>query len=243
MTKQLDATSSLLERASASPDLHALHRCAAMGCSKPTMRGSSDGVSFTYCRTHVSFKARHGSTWRKSLNEGELKPYLRAAKRWLKVNAASPFVTMAESELRGLVNSAGPLIFAGLLRELTPNEKALQALARLRESGRPLAVVLEHVLAVMAAMRGLEGLPRDDDYNFCQIGKRVHRLAAGYKWDLTLPDGSQRRKMWHPEPRGQMLRHLAQMLLGVMRRAFAESDLKAITDDATKRKAKAKVGQ
>jgi hypothetical protein len=150
---------------------------------------------------------------------------------------------MAESELGGLVSNAGPLIFAGLLRELTPHEKALQALARLRESGRPLAVVLQHVLAVMAALRGLEGVPRDDDYHLCQIGKKVHRLAAGYKWELTLPDGSQRRKMWHPEPRGQMLRHLAQMVLGVMRRAFAESDLRAIADDAAKRQAKAKVGQ
>jgi hypothetical protein len=185
--------------------------------------------------------ARHGSTWRKSLNSRDLKPYLRAATRWLKSNTASPFVVMAESELGGLVNNAGPLIFAGLLRTLTPHEKALQALARLRESGRPLAVVLQHVLAVMAALRGLEGLPRDDDYHQCQIGKRVHRLAAGYKWDLTLPDGSQRRKMWHPEPRGQMLRHLTQMVLGVMRRAFSESDLKAIADDAAKRKAK--VGQ
>lgn len=243
MTKQLEATASLLERASASPDPHVSHRCTAVGCTKLTMRGEADGLSYRYCRQHYSHKARHGSTWRKSLDSRDLKPYLRAAKRWLKVKAASPFVVMAESELRGLLNNAGPLIFAGLLRELSPHEKALQALARLRESGRPLAVVLQHVLAVMTALRGLEGLPRDDDYHLCQIGKRVHRLATGYKWELRLPDGSQRHKLWHPEPRGQMLRHLAELVLGVMRRAFAESDLKAIANDAAKHQAKAKVGQ
>jgi hypothetical protein len=173
MTKAIRATASLLERASALPDPHASHRCAAMGCTKLTMRGEADGLSYRYCRQHYSHKARHGSTWRKSLNSRDLKPYLRVAKRWLKVNAASPFVAMAESELGRLVDNAGPLIFAGLLRELTPHEKALQALARLRESGRPLPVVLQHVLAVMAALKGLEGLPRDDDYGLCHVIRRA----------------------------------------------------------------------
>lgn len=225
-------------RASAPPEDGRQHRCAAMGCSRLTQRSAADGLSHTYCSRHVEHIARHGSSWRKSLSAKELKPYRSAAAWFMKthlstgITIAGPLPIVAVEALARSMADAGPVVISALLKDESGERRAKQVLARMRDGGALPRAVLTDVLAVMAALRGLDGLPRDDDYRTVQIAKIVHRHAGGYRKRIAYPDGGGRLWQWHPEPRGLALRHLGRLVLAIMDMGFSSAHVQAVADMA-----------
>jgi hypothetical protein len=194
------------------------------------MRGEGKGLSYSYCRKHVDFIARHGSSWRKSLSGKELEPYRKAASRWLEENAMSLEVRATETAIERMMAKAGAVIIAPYLREENAESRAKQVLARMRDYGvLPRKAVLE-ALAAAVAVRSLEGIPRDEDYWTVQVGKRVHRLGSAWQ----IKEGRKVTFRWHPQPRGHMLRHLGQMMLDALDKGFGSQEFKAIGDLASK---------
>ncbi len=214
----------LIERASAPPDPHTSHRCVAFGCGKTTMRGEGKGLSYSYCRKHVELIARHGSSWRKSLTGAELKQYRKAASRWLEANAGSPFVQAADRAIEVMMAEAGPVIIAPHLHKEGPESRARQVLARMREYGVSPRSVLSEALAAAVAVRHLEGIPRDEEYWTVQVAKRVHRLGSSWR----IMHGPKVAWRWHPEPRGQMLRHLGRMMMMALDKGLGAQELRAV---------------
>lgn len=211
-------------RAKAPPDPNTRHRCIAAGCTKTTMRGAGEGLSYSYCRSHVDHIARHGSSWRKSLSGEELAPFRRAAKRWLEAHAAAPLIAATLRRLDRMMVEAGPIIIAPYLHSESPQSRAKQTLARMREKGATALTILTEALAVAVALRTLDGIPRDDDYHLTQLGKRAHRLGSAF----TIKHGYKVAWRWHPEPRGQVLRHLGRMMREALDHGLGRVELDAV---------------
>ncbi len=77
--------------------------CIALGCKRPTQSTTGKGLSQTYCKPHIEFKRRHGSTWRKTYSTGEIAPYRGAAQKWLKEHRHNALVSRAIAELDSLI--------------------------------------------------------------------------------------------------------------------------------------------
>lgn len=219
----------LLDRASAPPDPHTRHSCIAAGCGKTTMRGEGKGLSYSYCRKHVEFIARHGSSWRKSLNGAELEPYRKAAASWLEASAEPASVRAAENEIWRMMAEAGPVIIAPYLHNEGPESRAKQVLARMRQRGVLPRTVLVEALATAVAVRSLEGIPRDSEFWTVQVAKRVHRLGSAWR----IIEGRKVVFTWHPEPRGRMLRHLGQMVMDALDKGFGPQEFSLISNPQT----------
>jgi hypothetical protein len=73
--------------------------CMAWGCKRPTQRAAGKGLSEMYCKRHVEFKRRHGSSWRKSFSAAEMKPFRDAARRWMTERADDKWVVRAVEKL------------------------------------------------------------------------------------------------------------------------------------------------
>jgi hypothetical protein len=223
----------IVDRASALPDPHTRHRCTAPGCGKTTMRGEGKGLSYSYCRKHVEFISRHGSSWRKSLTGAELVPYRRATSRWLEANAGSPEVLATVAAIERMMAEAGSVIIAPLLWRESPESRARQVLARMRVYGVSPRKVLLEALATAVAVRSLDGIPRDDEFWSVQVAKRVHRLGSAWR----IMDGRKVTFSWHPQPRGHLLRHLGGMMLEALDKGFGPQELGAIAGLAGEPKA------
>jgi hypothetical protein len=198
------------------------------------MRGEGKGLSYSYCRKHVEFIARHGSSWRKSLTGAELEPYRKAASRWLEVNGEKPAVLNCETAIERMMVEAGPVIIAPQLHREGPESRARQVLARMRQHGVSPRRVLREALATAVAVRSLEGIPRDDEFWTVQVGKRVHRLGSAWR----IVEGRKVVFAWHPEPRGQMLRHLGRMIAEALDKGFGPEDFKTVAKLAATSRAK-----
>jgi hypothetical protein len=212
-----EAAQDIKLRASEAPDSDIKQRCAVPGCQRLVMRAAGAGVSENLCRAHVEHKARHGSIWRKSLSAAQLKPYRKAAARWLEAIRTGPspsdamLAREAERRVDTLLSSAGPVVFVRFLADEPPEGRARQT---------------AEVVAVMAALRGLE--VRDPEYSVTQIGKAVHRMAGGYRQVMSYSGGKARLWQWHPEPRGHMLRSLGRMVRGAVEHGFGPQEVAAI---------------
>ncbi len=217
-------TVGITERASAPPDPHTRHRCIAAGCGKTTMRGEGRGLSYSYCRKHVEFIARHGSSWRKSLTGAELEPYRKAAASWLEASAEPASVRAAENEIWRMMAEAGPVIIAPYLHNEGPESRAKQVLARMRQRGVLPRTVLVEALATAVAVRSLEGIPRDSEFWTVQVAKRVHRLGSRFE----VRNSGKVAWSWHPQPRGHMLRHLGRMMVDALDKGFGPQEFGAI---------------
>jgi hypothetical protein len=140
-----------------------------------------------------------------------LRPYRRAAERYLKAHREDFWINAALKALRSLMERAGPVErVSDVLHFLSPPERARAALARLRRAKIPPQRLLAIHLAVTAAVKedpiGPRGPP--DEYRLTQIAKAVHRLASGYH--AVYGPGSRYDR--YPRSAGLALRHLGRML-------------------------------
>lgn len=187
------------------------YKCPLLGCWRPTQANAGKGLSVYHCRYHIQFKNRHGSFWKGTYRAAELRPYRRAAERYIKAHLADFWIAAALKALRSLMDSAGPVErVSEVLHFLTPPEKARAALARLRRA----KILPERLLAIHLAVTGAvredpigPGGPADE-YRLTQIAKAVHRLASGYHAVY----GPTQRYDRYPRSAGLALRHLGRML-------------------------------
>ncbi len=122
------------------------------------------------------------------------------------------------------MREAGPTTIAPYLHEEAPESRAKQVLARMRDKGVSGRKALIEALGVAVALRTLDGIPRDREYWTVQLAKRVHRLGSAFR----IMHGIKVAWQWHPEPRGQVLRHLGRMVEVALDKGFGEADFKAV---------------
>lgn len=181
-------------------------KCSAFGCNLPTQRAAGKGYSETYCRKHVDFKRRHGSSWRKSLTAPQLKPFMERARRWLKHNASDHRVDLGLKAIENLLATAGSAETAYNLRGLSATKRSRVALARLRDASIPPEEILKRSLAVITCCEEEE--IADPEYRRVQLAKAVHRLASGT--DISNDYWKFPRK--YPRPEGRIMRILGAWL-------------------------------
>ena len=191
--------------------------CSIPGCGKPTMFASGSGIASMHCRSHVEFKARHGSHWHGTYRSAELQVYIKAAERWLKANPTGPGVVFALQTLDWQMRRAGPVDPAMNLRGQPAAYRAKIAFARLREAGIKAERLLAIFLGVVAIIEDDRGSHRIRDFRLVQAAKAVHRLASGThrRWDMWSPTtGGTVPVVLHayPESSGIVLRRIGEVL-------------------------------
>ncbi len=203
-------------RAKAAPgDALAGQSCVVFGCKRPVSRGEGTGVSQTWCRYHLNHRSRHGSTWAKTIAGADLEPRVVAVTKWLAAKRHDPFVERARAGLTGLLEGAGMAEGVMAMHHRKPAEKALAALARYREAGLGVDVLLVRCLAIMAVVDDPRGSKVDihPDYLAVQVAKAVNRVVPAGK-ALRFRDGkpAQHVTVWTPS-RGRSLVHQGAMIL------------------------------
>nr|AWL92636.1 hypothetical protein CIT37_10745 [Bradyrhizobium ottawaense] len=161
-------------------------------------------------------RQRHGSAWCATPAATALRPYVRAARSFIRLNRADPYVSHALTALGVLMASAGPAEIGSRLRGLPAERRARIALARLREAG----IHPERLLAITIAVHSLiEEAPqvvhRIREWRIVAIAKGCHRLASVYRpWTFIGADGRVRRAAIQAYPRsaGRVLRYLGEMI-------------------------------
>lgn len=195
---------------------HMYSRCRIIGCPHPTTAGTNSGLNRLYCRRHEDHFERHGSYTKASYRADYLKPYRKAAQRWLETNAENPVVQHASASIESLYRNAGPSIEAFRLSGLNPEQRAHAAWARLRDARvsplKPIAAWLAIELAIKADPQP-ETKP---EFKLVQAAKLVHRMASGShkRWERVRPNGQAVVEELHkyPHSRGQVLRHVGRQL-------------------------------
>ncbi|WP_244448474.1 hypothetical protein [Bosea sp. LC85] len=202
--------------------------CAIPGCGRPTMAAAGTGLADCHCQYHVQRRARYGSHWAAPLKATDLKPYLKAAHRWIAEHRNDIAVTYPLIGLQGLMDGAGQVERAQDIKRLPAAKRARVAFARLREAG----VKPERLLAIHMAVAALIEDDRDShnvpEFRLVQTAKAVHRLASGThsRWEVALPNGTTAPLAIHNYPRssGQVLRvmgrELDEICRGVMQDAL-----------------------
>ena len=202
--------------------------CPIPGCGRPSQARAGKGFSLYHCRYHIQFRNRHGSFWKGTYRAAELRPYRRAAERYIRAHSADPWIATALASLRSLMDDAGPVErVVDVLHQLTPPQKARAALARLRRAKVPPERLLAIHLAVSGAVSEDPIRPGGppDEYRLTQIAKAVHRQASGYH-SVYGPGARYDR---YPRSSGLALRHLGRMIEGCCEHVAAEH-LKAILE-------------
>ena len=177
--------------------------CSAFGCQRKTQRSTGNGLSDIYCKQHIEFRRRHGSTWKRSYKVAEIEPYRDAARHWVKEHRTDQQVSRVIAALDAMITNSGTSKSAYDLRGLPPEERSRQVLARLKEVGVGGERLLEVTLTIKAAMTdiGPRGAP---DFMQVQIAKMVHRLNSGTS--RTISGMPIRPK--YPRPEGRFMRVL-----------------------------------
>ena len=148
-------------------------------CGRPSARSQGNGLSRFHCRYHVQFKARHGSHWHPTYRAADLKPYLAAARSWLKANANAFDVRESRVKLEDLLWASRLSDPAMNLRGRSADYRAEVAFTRLREAGISADKLMAIYIAVCALIEDDYGSHRTREFRIVQIAKAVHRLASG----------------------------------------------------------------
>lgn len=209
-------------RASSPPDSEEC--CVALGCGQPTQRATGNGLSDTYCKKHKEMKRRHGVTWRKSYTAAELKPYLNAARKWLKQHRQLPRVVFTLKCLEVFLADQGEVADAREVRWLKPKLKAKSTLAKFRESKseRELLII---ALALEAITQDVG--PSGADWRHMQIAKCVHRVKAKV---FPTSSGGVRFKLKHLRAEGKGMRLVGEWV----RKEARAFDLEEAVEDVIK---------
>lgn len=220
---QLEKSARRIDRRLAQASEPAGGRCAMPGCRRPTQTSAGSGFSPTHCRYHTDLKSRHGSYWRKTYTGAELRPYRKAAQRYLKGLQAAEDKELAAAlqGLSWLMAMGGRRIPVPDLPGKSMETKARAALWRLSEAHvPPLALLVDH-LAISAAT--WDAFAGGEEYRIVQIAKACLRKASsyrpGYEW---APD-----RVHYTPSRGLFLRVLGEKLEAVCG-AFTASHADAI---------------
>lgn len=191
-------------------------RCTVLGCSNPTQAFSGKGLSPTYCTSHVRHLARHGSAHRRSYSAGELRPYLWAARRWLKENKDNSLVKRIELAFEAMLNGAGAPEIATRLVRAKAKRKATNALARMRVRKVTPVRLMTIVLATHAVLEDDHSFShRGREFRQVQIARQAHRLAARFVpkgYEAKVKDGVKWGFKNFPYSAGLMLRVLGARL-------------------------------
>lgn len=201
---------------------HMYGYCRIIGCNKPARAGTSDGLDEKYCRSHAEHVQRHGSPVKKSYTGKELTPYRRAALDWILSHEEDVWVQNAIQRVRTLYQQAGDHIEAFRLRGLTPMQRSMAALARLRKVGIDPRLVISACIAVEMLVLDDQHPANEPEFKRVQIAKVVHRMASGShrRWEREVASSAwpgQRQVITeemhvYPRSRGRVLRHLGQAL-------------------------------
>lgn len=201
---------------------HMYGYCRIIGCNKPARAGTSDGLDERYCRSHAEHIQRHGSPMKKSYTAKDLAPYRRAALDWLLAHEEDVWVQNAIQRVRTLYQQAGDHIEAFRLRGLTPLQRSMAALARLRKDSIDPRFVIAACLAVEVLVLDDQHPANEPEFKRVQIAKVVHRMASGSHrtWEREVVSSAwpgQRQVVTeemhvYPRSRGRVLRHLGQAL-------------------------------
>lgn len=171
----------------------------------------------------MEFHRRHGSFWHRSFLAAELKPYRKAALRWLKVHHKDPEVTRVASALNALLKGSGQSMSAYDTRYLPPPQKARIALARLHEADVLGERLIEITLTISARINH-RGPHADQEFLEVQIAKLAHRLASGTHRTRS---GLSRIPSKYPHSTGKVLRILGHSIWDI---AAIAADSAAIED-------------
>jgi hypothetical protein len=217
-------------RAKAAPGEAAGQSCVVFGCKRSVSRGEGKGVSEAWCRYHLNHRSRHGSTWAKTIAGADLEPRVVAATKWLAAKHHDPFVVRAIGGLEALLEGAGIAEGVTAMRHRKPAEKALAALARYREAGLGVDVLLARCLAIMAVVDDPRGSKVDShpDYLAVQVAKAVNRVVPAGKalrFRTGLPP--QQVTAWTPS-RGRSLVHQGAMILEPVWESLGRKPLEGI---------------
>ena len=208
--KRLRRKAELHERTTMRAD-DAFPSCPIPGCGRPPQARAGRGFSLTHCRFHIQAKNRHGSFWKKTYSAATLRPYRRAAERFIKAYQTDFWIVAALDAIRSLLVNAGPVERIVDVNELlSPPAKARAALARLRRAEVPPVRLLIAYLAVAGALREDPVQPGGEpgEYRRVQAAKAIFRLASGYHV-IYSPNSRYDR---YPRSGGLALRHLGKML-------------------------------
>jgi hypothetical protein len=159
-------------------------RCCIPGCRRPCQQQAGKGLSATHCRYHVQWRNRHGCPWKASYSKASLRPYRRAADRFIREHREEFWTAHAILALKNLMANAGAVErVQDTIHFAKPAEKARNALARLRHADIPPERLLSIYLAISCALLedpvGPGGGREPDEDRLCQIAKAVQRMAAG----------------------------------------------------------------
>jgi hypothetical protein len=197
------------------------------------MRYAGKGLSATLCRFHSQYKARHGSTWKRSYSAAELEVYRATAERYVRARACDPWIVGTLAILQATLDAGGPNERPVDTIRMKPHDKARAVLARLRTKGVPSMRLLIECAAVAMALAEDRSKPHEDGDEFrnVQVAKLCLRKAGGFRFnrygaqqqqDNGIQFGgfrvnvgkAQSAKRWavYTGSRGLMLRHLGQML-------------------------------
>jgi hypothetical protein len=178
-------------------------KCSAFGCSRLTQRSAGNGLSEIYCKQHIEFRRRHGSTWRRSYKVAEIQSYRKAAIQWVQNNRHDHYVSKVIATLDAMIQNSGPSKSAYDLRWLSSGDRSRQVLARLRDAGIGGDRLLEITLTIKAAISEL-GPHGNPEFMQVQIAKLAHRLNSGTtqtRSGLPVPPK-------YPRPEGAFMRVL-----------------------------------
>jgi hypothetical protein len=164
------------------PQPNARHKqCTVFGCPRETQAFAGKGLSQKLCTSHVRHLARHGSAHRGSFRAAELKPYLWAAKRWLKENADNSLVKRVEQAMDAMLIGAGEPVISTRMIRADAGRKAKNALARMRVRGVRPSRLMAIVLATHAILKDdVSFSHRGNEFLHVQIARQAHRLAARF---------------------------------------------------------------
>lgn len=164
-----------------SPDVPQI--CRVPGCTRPTQRAAGNGLSASYCKSHVNHYARHGSYWLGSLKGSDLAPYRKSARQWVKQHREDRSTALHLHQLDALLSVGTDVAHGVALKGQPAIGKARVTLGRLRAAGVTGEQLLEVALGVATALgvRGAFGM----EYLEVQIAKvlmRMHAPTAGTQW-------------------------------------------------------------
>lgn len=187
--------------------------CVVFGCSRPTMLAAGIGLAPMHCRQHVDFHARHGSFWHRSYGAKELKPYLAAARAYIRPRLQTDQHIMDAVMKLALMLEESPHEIATRLRGMKAKARARIAFGRLRRKGVKPERLLAVYLAITVLIREEPSGPRSKEFRLVQVAKALHRLASGHHVMHEMWVGDRRYKNeLHKYPRsiGSVLRHMGE---------------------------------
>lgn len=186
--------------------------CVVLGCGQPTMAQESSGLNKAYCRRHVEHYRRHGSYSKPSYTAAELRPYRKAALRWLQAHRDLPAVREAREGVVTLYARGGSPVEVFRLVGRPPAERAGKIWARLRSRQVDPDIPLAIWMAVLLRHQDDPQPDRKQRYRLVQAAKGVHRLAGGThkRWEQRDQAGRLRVTKFHkyPASRGLVLSHV-----------------------------------